>query len=32
MQVREALEAKGIEFLDASVKMIPDMYTEINED
>jgi len=30
--VREALEAKGIEFLEASVKMIPDMYTEINED
>jgi YebC/PmpR family DNA-binding regulatory protein len=29
--VREALEAKGVEFLDAEVKMIPDLYTEINE-
>lgn len=31
-QVREALEAEGLEFLDASVKMIPDTYTAINED
>ena len=30
--VREALEAEGIEFLEAAVKMIPDTYTEINED
>ena len=30
--VREALEAEGLEFLEASVKMIPDLYTEINED
>ncbi|OOM06742.1 YebC/PmpR family DNA-binding transcriptional regulator [Clostridium saccharobutylicum] len=30
--VREALEAQGIEFLDASVKRIPDTYTEISED
>ena len=30
--VREALEAEGIEFLEATVKMIPDTYTEINED
>ncbi len=30
-QVREALEAAGIRFLEASVKMIPDTYTEINE-
>jgi len=31
-QVREALEAAGIEFLEASVKMIPDTYTEIGQD
>ena len=30
--VREALEAEGIEFLEADIKMIPDTYTEINED
>ena len=30
--VREALEANGLEFLEADVKMIPDTYTEINED
>ena len=30
--VREALEAQGIEFLEAAVKMIPDTYTQINED
>ena len=29
--VRETLEDAGIEFLQASVKMIPDTYTEINE-
>ena len=29
--VREALEAEGIEFLDAAVKMIPETYTDINE-
>ena len=29
--VREALEENGIEFLDASVKMIPDTYTQIDE-
>ena len=27
-----ALEAEGIEFLEAAVKMIPDTYTAINED
>ena len=30
--VREALEAEGIEFLEAAVKMVPDTYTAINED
>ena len=30
-RVREALEAEGIEFLDAAVKMIPETYTDINE-
>ncbi|WP_300384006.1 YebC/PmpR family DNA-binding transcriptional regulator [Clostridium sp.] len=30
--VREALEAEGLEFLEASVKMIPDLYTSIDED
>ena len=30
--VREALEAEGLEFLEAAVKMIPDLYTAINED
>ena len=30
--VREELEAQGLEFLEAGVKMIPDTYTEINED
>lgn len=30
--VREALEANGIEFLEAEVKMIPDTYTEIGEE
>ncbi|WP_297635789.1 YebC/PmpR family DNA-binding transcriptional regulator [uncultured Clostridium sp.] len=30
--VRESLEKEEIEFLDASVKMIPDTMTEINED
>ena len=30
--VREALEEKGIEFLEAEVKMIPDTYSQINED
>lgn len=30
--VREALEASGIEFLEAEVKMIPDTYTEIGEE
>ena len=30
--VREALEAEGIEFLEAAVKMTTDTYTEINED
>ncbi|NWK12563.1 YebC/PmpR family DNA-binding transcriptional regulator [Clostridium cadaveris] len=30
--VREALEAEGLEFLEAGVKMIPDTYTSINED
>ncbi|NOW05934.1 YebC/PmpR family DNA-binding transcriptional regulator [Clostridium beijerinckii] len=29
--VREALEAQGIQFLEASVKMIPDTYTAIDE-
>ncbi|AIY79232.1 YebC/PmpR family DNA-binding transcriptional regulator [Clostridium botulinum] len=29
--VREALEAEGIEFLEADVKMIPDTYTAIDE-
>ena len=31
-EVREALEAEGLEFLDAAVKMIPDTYTEIDEE
>ncbi|NLZ35443.1 MAG: YebC/PmpR family DNA-binding transcriptional regulator [Clostridiales bacterium] len=31
-KVREALEAEGLEFLEASVKMIPDTYTELNEE
>ena len=30
--VREALEAEGLEFLEAAVKMIPDLYTAIDED
>lgn len=30
--VREALEANGVEFLEAEVKMIPDTYTEIGEE
>ena len=30
--MREALESNGIEFLEADVKMIPDTYTEINEE
>lgn len=30
--VREALEAEGVEFLEAGIKMIPDTETEINED
>ena len=30
--VREALEAEGLEFLEAAVKMIPDTYTESDED
>lgn len=30
--VREALEAEGLEFLEAEVKMIPDTYAAINED
>ena len=30
--VREALESNGLEFLEAAVKMVPDTYTEINED
>ena len=30
--VREALEAEGVEFLEAAVKMIPDTYTAISED
>ena len=30
--VREALEAEGLEFLEEAVKMIPDTYTEIDED
>ena len=30
--VREALEAEGLEFLEAAVKMIPDTYTEIDEE
>ena len=29
--MREALEAEGIEFIEAAVKMIPDTYTEIDE-
>ena len=31
-EVREALEAGGLEFLEAAVKMIPDTYTEIDEE
>ncbi len=30
--VRETLEAEGVEFLEAAVKMIPDTYTEIDEE
>ncbi|WP_370829859.1 YebC/PmpR family DNA-binding transcriptional regulator [Clostridium sp.] len=30
--VREALEAEGLEFLEAAAKMIPDTYTEIDEE
>ena len=30
--VREALEAEGLEFYEASVKMIPDLYTSIDEE
>lgn len=30
--VREALESEGLEFLEAAVKMIPDTYTEIDEE
>ncbi|MEG0308389.1 MAG: YebC/PmpR family DNA-binding transcriptional regulator [Clostridium sp.] len=30
--VREALESNGIEFLEAEVKMIPDLYTEVSEE
>ena len=30
--VREALEEQGVEFLEAAVKMIPDTYTEIDEE
>ena len=30
--VREALEAEGLEFLEAAIKMIPDTYTEIDEE
>ena len=30
--VRETLEAEGLEFLEAAVKMIPDTYTEIDEE
>ena len=30
--VREALEAEGLEFLEAAVKMILDTYTEIDEE
>ena len=30
--VREALEAEGLEFLEAAVKMIPNTYTEIDEE
>jgi len=30
--VREALESNGIEFLEADVKMIPDLYTEVSEE
>jgi YebC/PmpR family DNA-binding regulatory protein len=30
--VREALEGNGLEFLEAEIKMIPDMYTSIDEE
>ncbi|MFV3011881.1 YebC/PmpR family DNA-binding transcriptional regulator [Clostridium botulinum] len=30
--VREALEAEGLEFLEAEIKMVPDTYTVIDED
>ena len=30
--VREALESNGLEFLEAAIKMIPDTYTEIDEE
>jgi YebC/PmpR family DNA-binding regulatory protein len=31
-KVREALEAEGLEFLEAEVKMVPDTYTAIDEE
>ncbi len=30
--VREALEAEGLEFLEAEIKMVPDTYTAIDEE
>jgi transcriptional/translational regulatory protein YebC/TACO1 len=30
--VREALSSNGIEFLEADIKMIPDMYTAVDEE
>ncbi|WP_438311147.1 YebC/PmpR family DNA-binding transcriptional regulator [Sporosarcina sp. FA9] len=32
LQVKESLEAEGIEFISAEIEMIPTMYTEISED
>ena len=31
-KVREALEAQGLEFLEAEVKMVPDTFTAIDEE
>ena len=32
LQVKEALEADGIEFISAEIEMIPSMYTEVSEE
>ena len=32
LQVKEAMEADGIEFISAEIEMIPSMYTEVSEE